>query len=159
MRRPKKEIYIVLDNIRSAHNVGSIFRTADAAGVSRVFLCGITPKPGQQGKAGRELAKTALGAEEYVLWEHRKNTLKLVEKLKQEGIFVAALEQSKRAVPYTKFRPRFPLAVVIGSEIKGISRAILNRIDAVVEIPMYGKKESLNVAVAAGILLFSLRKE
>ena len=135
-----------MHNIRSAYNVGSIFRTADAAGVSRIYLGGYTPAGDSE-----KVIKTALGAEKSVAWEKYFNTWKLIEKLKFEGVNMAALEQSKSSRDYRKFKPKFPLAIVIGNEVKGLSPNILKRANSVWHIPMLGQKESLNVAVATGI--------
>ena len=151
---------IVLHNIRSLHNVGSIFRTADAAGVEKIYLCGITPGPYDIFDRPREqLTKVSLGAEKYVKWEHFKSTTKLTDKLKSDGYEILAIEQSKKAIPYYKLQTKNhkqKLALVVGNEIKGLSPAILKRADKILEIPMRGKKESLNVAVAFGIVAFGL---
>jgi len=146
-----QEIYLILHNIRSAYNVGSIFRTADAAGVAKVFVCGYSPPPND-----KKVAKTALGAEKTVPWEHYRQTWRLLEKLKKEGVQIIALEQTKKSVDYRQFEPKFPLALVVGNEVKGLSQKILARADKIIAIPMYGKKESLNVAVAAGIAIYKL---
>lgn len=160
----KKEIYLVLHNIRSAHNVGSIFRTADAAGVRKMYLCGYTPTPLSekeillcQGFGGREkISRTALGAEKYVPWEQHKQIRRLLEKLKKEGISIVALEQAQGANDYRKFQPHFPMALVFGNEVGGLSKEILKYADKVIHIPMHGKKESLNVSVATGVALFKI---
>jgi len=158
----QREIIVVLDNIRSRENVGSIFRTADAAGVSKIYLCGITPTPPHE-----KISKTALGAEEDVPWEYHKQAGRLVDKLKKEGISIAALERfdkltaSKlkiRTQNIFSFKPRFPLALVLGNEVKGLSPQILKYCDKKISIPMYGKKENLNVAVAFGIAVYQLIK-
>ena len=158
----QREIIVVLDNIRSRENVGSIFRTADAAGVSKIYLCGITPTPPHE-----KISKTALGAEEDVPWEYHKQAGRLVDKLKKEGISIAALERfdkltaSKlkiRTQNIFSFKPRFPLALVLGNEVKGLSPQILKYCDKKISIPMYGKKESLNVAVAFGVAVYQLIK-
>jgi len=177
--KKKREIFLVLHNVRSAHNVGSIFRTADAAGVSKVFLCGYTPAPsksvipptldprlfarefssGCMADLPDKIAKTALGAEKTIPWEQHKQTWRLLKKLstrKVEPCGVVALEQAPNAVDYRKFKPKFPLALVLGNEVGGLSKEILKYADEIIEIPMCGKKESLNVSVAAGIALFKL---
>jgi tRNA G18 (ribose-2'-O)-methylase SpoU len=146
-----QEIYLILHNIRSAYNVGSIFRTADAAGIDRIFVCGYSPKP-----EDKKVAKTALGAEKTVSWEYHGQTWRLLEKLKKEGIQIVALEQTKKSVDYRLFRPRFPMALVLGNEVRGLSKKTLARAEKIIAIPMYGKKESLNVAVAAGIAIYKL---
>ena len=160
----KKEIYLVLDNIRSRENVGSIFRTADATGVNKIYLCGITPIQPHE-----KISKTALGAEMCVPWESYKQTWRLLDKLKKEGINIVALERfdkftaSKLKIHQKNiFKYKVPknkkIALVLGNEVKGISPKILKYCDEVVHIPMYGKKESLNVAVAFGIAAYLLNK-
>jgi tRNA G18 (ribose-2'-O)-methylase SpoU len=143
--------YVVCDNIRSLENVGSIFRTADAAGVSKVFLCGITGKPPRH-----KISKAALGADEFIAWEYHAQCWRLVEKLRKEGVYVVALEQTKNSQDIQKFQPKFPLAIVLGNEIKGVSSSVLKRVDCAIEIPMFGKKESLNVSVAFGIAAYMI---
>ncbi len=156
---------MVLDNIRSLHNVGSIFRTADAAGVSKIYLAGFTPSPLDIfGKLRPDFKKTALGAEHYVRWEIKKTVGSLISGLKSEKIFIAAVEQSKKSVSYRdfyskyhkKFKKYSGIALILGNEVRGISKSILQKSDAIIEIPMRGRKESLNVSVAAGIALFEL---
>ncbi|OGN13328.1 MAG: hypothetical protein A3J47_03685 [Candidatus Yanofskybacteria bacterium RIFCSPHIGHO2_02_FULL_43_22] len=149
----RQKLIIVLHNIRSRENVGSIFRTADAAGVNKIYLCGITPIPPHE-----KISKTALGAEMCVPWESYKQTWRLLDKLKKEGINIVALEQTKESVDLFKFKPKFPLALVLGNEVKGLSPQILKYCDKKISIPMYGKKESLNVSVATGIALYQLTR-
>ena len=146
-----KEFYVICDNIRSLENIGSIFRTADALGVSKIFLCGISGFP-----PNHKISKTALGAEKTIPFEYYRQTGRLIDKLKKDKISIIALEQSKDAILYLKFKPRFPLALIVGNEVKGISKAILKKSDKVIELPMAGKKESLNVSVALGIALFRI---
>jgi tRNA G18 (ribose-2'-O)-methylase SpoU len=146
-----QEIYLILHNIRSAYNVGSIFRTADAAGVKKVYICGYSPTP-----TDKKVAKTALEAEHFVPWEHHKQTWRLMEKLKKDGLQIVALEQTKKSIDYRKSKNRFPLALVVGNEVRGLSKGILKYANKIIAIPMYGKKESLNVAVAAGIALYKI---
>lgn len=161
----KKDVYLILHNIRSLHNVGSIFRTADAAGVKKIYLTGYTPSPLDRfGKIRPKIAKTALGAEKTVEWRKYKDIGKLIAKLKQRADLdgnqgrplIAGIEQSPKSVNYKKFKPHFPLALIFGNEVCGISPQILKKCDKIIEIPMAGKKESLNVSVTAGIILFSL---
>jgi len=147
----EQEVYLILHNIRSAYNVGSIFRTADAAGVKKVYLCGYTPTPDNQ-----KVVKTSLGAEKYIPWEYYKQTWRLLKKLNANGIQIIALEQTKKSADYRQFKPRFPLALVVGNEVRGLSKKILTYADKIIAIPMYGKKESLNVVVATGITLYKL---
>ena len=146
-----REFFVICDNIRSLYNVGSIFRTADALGVTKIYLCGITGKPGQKG-----IDKVALGAERAVPWEHYWHAWRLVEKLKKEGIFIVALEQTMKSTDIEKFKPKFPLALIVGNEVSGVSPSLLKRADAVIHIPMWGLKESLNVVVAFGIAAYEI---
>ena len=151
---------VILDNIRSLHNAGSIFRTADAAGIEKIYLAGITPEPIDGfGKPRQQFVKVSLGAEKSVKWEKTKSTSRLIDKLKKEGFKILAIEQSKKSIPYHKviLRPaQGKIALVFGNEISGISGAILKKCDKILEIPMKGKKESLNVAVAFGIAVFHM---
>ena len=144
---------MICDNIRSLENVGSIFRTADALAVDKVFLCGISGKP-----PSHKISKTALGAEKTVPWEYHKQTWRLLARLKKQGVFIAALEQTENSISLEKFSPRFPLALVIGHEVKGVSASVLALADAIIEIPMRGQKESLNVAVAFAIAGYEMSK-
>jgi len=141
----------VLDNIRSLHNVGSIFRTADAAGVGKLYLCGMTGAPPRN-----EIRKAALGAEETVAWEYFKQTHEALEKLKKESYFILALENTPASVDYRRAVYQFPLALVIGHEYNGIAPEILSCCDAAVSLPMRGSKISLNVAVAFGIAAYEI---
>lgn len=150
MRTP---FYIICDNIRSLENIGSIFRTADALKVDKIFLCGICGKPPNE-----KISKTALGAEKWIEWEYSWQTWRVVEKLKKQGVLVIALEQTKKSLDYTKFKPKFPLALVVGNELKGVSLSVLKRVDKIIHLPMYGKKESLNVAVSLGIAAYEINK-
>lgn len=156
---------IILHNIRSLYNVGSIFRTADAAGVEKIYLCGITPAPIDQfGKYRPQLTKVSLGAEKYVPWDasarSARATIKLLERLKRDGYKIFAIEQSKKSIPYYKINLRtydvHRLVLVMGNEVKGLPPSILKKADKILEIPMKGRKESLNVAVAFGIVAFFL---
>jgi len=144
-------IYLIAEDIRSALNVGALFRCADVFGVSKVFLTGYTPKPPRA-----KIKKTALGAETWVPWEHHLDPVKLIEQLKKQGIEVVALETSRDAIPLPSFHPRGPVCLVVGNEVEGITRSTLKAVDRVVRIPMVGRKESLNVAVAAGVALYAL---
>lgn len=152
-----KEIVLILDNIRSAENVGSIFRTADAIGVSKIYLVGITPTPIDRFKRPRtDVAKTALGAQQSISWEYKKTIKPLITKLKKEECEIIALEQDKESKDYKKITLKQKVAVVLGNEVSGISKNTLKECDQIVEIPMYGKKESLNVSVSTGIVLFRM---
>ena len=152
-----KEFYVICDNIRSLDNIGSIFRTCDALGVAKIYLCGISAKPpvGEDAKKFLQrkgvISKTALGAEKTIPFEYYKQTGRLIDKLKKDKINIIALEQSKDAISCLKFKAKFPLALILGNEIKGISKAILKKCDKIIELPMAGKKESLNVSVAFGV--------
>lgn len=146
-----KKFYLICDNIRSLQNIGSIFRTADALGVDKIYLGGICGCP-----PNHKIAKTALGAEKNIPWEHHWQIWRLIDKLKQEGIKIIALEQSNQSIDYRKFKPEFPLALVVGNELKGISPGVLKRANQIIELPMLGNKESLNVAVSFGIVGYYL---
>ena len=155
----KKEFYVICDNIRSLENIGSIFRTSDALGVSKIFLCGIYGKtPAWEEGLHKKISKTALGAEKNVLFEYFKNTEKLIDKLKKDKINIIALEQDDKAIEYTKFKPKFPLALIVGNEVDGISKKILKKADKIIFLPMFGKKESLNVSVSFGIAGYQIIK-
>ncbi|MCX6724133.1 MAG: RNA methyltransferase [Candidatus Staskawiczbacteria bacterium] len=141
-----REFYVICDNIRSLENIGSIFRTSDALGVDKIYLCGISGRPPHH-----KISKTALGAEETVQFEYHRQIGRLIDKLKKDKIIIVALEQGKRAIDYREFKPKFPLALIIGNEVKGISKKILQKCDKIIFLPMSGAKESLNVSVAFGI--------
>lgn len=156
---------LVLHNIRSLHNVGAIFRTADGAGVSKIYLTGYTPEPFDMfGKIRTDFSKTALGAEKHVLWEKTKSISTVMRRLKKEKYCIVALEQSPRSTDigaflkaYKKRQKMFAgIALIAGNEVRGISPTLLKQCDGVVDLPMMGKKESLNVSVATGIALYSL---
>lgn len=152
-----KELILILDNIRSVFNVGSIFRTAECAGVSRIYLVGVTPDPIDRfGRERKDLAKVALGAEKKVRWEHEKDIETLIKKLKKDGYQIVALEQAENSVDYKKFKPELPTALILGEEVNGISKDVLDICDKIIEIPMMGEKESLNVSVATGVALFRI---
>jgi len=148
-----KKFFVIADNIRSLENIGSIFRTADALGVSKIFLCGICGTPPNE-----KIAKTALGAEKTIPWEYHKQTGRLIDKLKKERVNIIALEQDKKAINFRDLKPNFPIALIIGNEVKGISKSILKKCDKIIELPMKGKKESLNVSVAFGIAGYEIVK-
>ena len=148
-----KDFVVICDGLRSLHNVGSVFRTADGAGIDKVYLCGITGIPDTQ-KHERQISKVALGAQNYVKWEYVKQSWRLVEKLKKEGYQIVSLEQTSESISYTKFKPKFPLALIIGNEGKGVKKSLLSRSNKIIDIPMHGRKESLNVSVAFGIVAY-----
>lgn len=148
-----------MHNIRSLHNVGSIFRTADAAGAKKIYLCGITPAPVDRfEKIIPQFAKVSLGAEKYLGWKKFPSTLPLIKKLKDRGYKIFAIEQSKKSTPYFREARRAKgtakIVLVLGNEVRGLPPAVLKSADKILEIPMLGGKESLNVAVAFGIVAF-----
>ena len=151
------ENVLILNDIRSAENVGALFRTADAAGIDKIYVVGITPAPLDRfGRKRNDIAKSALGAEEFVLWEQKKSMSALITKLKKENYFLIAIEQDKKSVDYKKLKLKEKNAFIIGTEVTGIPKNILEKCDVVTEIPMKGKKESLNVSVATGVALFRI---
>jgi len=141
---------VICDDIRSLFNVGSVFRTADAVGVDRIYLCGITGRPGRD-KTDEKLSKVALGAEKIVPWEYRKQSWRLLDELKAQGFQIVSLELTPESINYVNFKPKFPLALVIGNEVEGVKPSLLKRSERYIQIPMRGEKESLNVSVAFGI--------
>jgi len=150
---------LILPDIRSAINVGSIFRTADAVGISKIFLTGYTPRPTDKfGRIQKDIAKSALGAETWIPWEYRKTLIPLINKLKKDNYKIIAIEQDKRSVDYRKIKVSEKVAIVLGPEVLGLSSKILDKCDVIAQIPMHGKKESLNVSVACGISLFKILK-
>ena len=152
----KKKI-VVLDNIRSVHNVGSIFRTADAAGVDMIYLCGYTPQPVDRfGRERKDFNKVSLGAEKTVKWKHFENTIDALKELKENDFTIIAIEQAENSVDYKKVKISEKTAFVFGNEPSGILKDVLDKCDIITEIPMKGKKESLNVSVAMGIALFRI---
>jgi|SRR3989338_5280088 len=157
MQNNLKENVIILHNIRSVENVGAMFRTADAAGINKIYLTGHTPAPLDRfSRKRKDLAKSALGAEEFVPWEHKKNILPIIAKLKRDGIQIIAIEQDKKSINYKKVKLKNKNVFIVGAEVTGIPKNILKRCDLIAEIPMYGKKESLNVSVALGVGLFRM---
>lgn len=149
------EAVLILHDIRSKQNVGSMFRTGDAVGITKIYLTGYTPAPIDRfDRPVQEIAKAALGAEKSVPWEKKKDIKVVLKKLKQEGYMIVAIEQSTKSTDYKDIVPKFPLACIVGNEVSGISNSILDLVDVVAEIPMKGKKESLNVSVSAGVALF-----
>jgi len=147
-------IYVVLNSIRSSYNVGSIFRTSDGAMIEKLYLCGYTPHP-----PNKQVLKTALGSTESVRWEHSDDVLKVVKKIKEEGIKICALEQTTKSIPYYDINKKdFPICLIVGNEITGVSQNLIDLCDFSIDIPQFGIKQSLNVAVAYGISVFELRK-
>lgn len=149
----KTPLILILDNIRSLNNIGSVFRTADAFLVEKIYLCGITATPPH-----KDIRKTALGATESVDWEYRKDTLELVEELKQVGVKVVSVEQAENAVMLNQFQvnAQETVALVLGNEVKGVSQEVVSASDVVLEIPQFGTKHSLNISVSAGIVVWDV---
>lgn len=153
-KKLQRTIYIVCNNIRSRHNVGAIFRSADAFGISKIYLCGITPQPDHA-----RVEKVSLGAEKTVAWEYKKRAADIVKKLKKDGVQILALEKNRTSHPIKSIKLTSRVAIILGNEVEGVSIALLKEADVVAHIPMLGQKESLNVSVAAGIAMFALRGE
>ncbi len=153
MKHPKRKFVLILDNIRSLFNVGSIFRLADGAGVNKIYLGGITGRPPQP-----KIDKVSLGAEKSVPFEHYWQVWRVVDELKKQGYQIVALEQTRKSINYLKFKPRFPLALIIGNEKTGVGPALLKRADKIIALPMQGSKESLNVSTAVGIALYKINE-
>ena len=148
-------VSLILYHLRSSHNVGAIFRTADAIGVAKIYLIGYTPAPMDQfGRVNKEIAKTALGAEKTIEWEKVEDILELIKKLKEKSCQIVALEQAANSIDYKKAELKKDVAIILGNEVGGIEPEILKQCDVVAEIPMRGGKESLNISVAAGVALF-----
>jgi 23S rRNA (guanosine2251-2'-O)-methyltransferase len=152
-----RENILILHNIRSVENVGAMFRTADTAGINKIYLTGYTPTPLDRFRRKRkDLAKSALGAEEFVLWEQKKNIFPLLKKLNKEKFLIIGIEQDKNSIDYKTVKLKNKNAFIVGAEVTGIPKSILEKCDIIAEIPMKGKKESLNVSVACGIALFRM---
>jgi len=148
---------LILNDIRSAQNVGAIFRTADAVGINKIYLVGYTPAPLDRfGRKRGDIAKSALGAEETVLWESKKTVLPLINKLKKEKYLIIGIEQDKNSVDYKQVKLQAKNAFILGTEVTGIPKNIIKKCDVIAEIPMRGKKESLNVSVTTGVALFRI---
>ncbi|MCB9810719.1 MAG: TrmH family RNA methyltransferase [Candidatus Nomurabacteria bacterium] len=146
---------VVLCDIRSHYNVGAIFRTSDGAGVSKIYLTGFTPAPEDRfGRKVPEISKTALGAEDFISWEKVEDVIGLIERLKSKGVKTVAVEQAENSVSLHDFKVPEKVVYIFGSETEGLPEEILNMVDVVLELPMLGRKESLNVSVTAGIVLY-----
>ena len=152
-RAEKTPLTIILDNVRSLNNIGSIFRTSDAFLIDKIYLCGITATP-----PNKEIHKTALGATESVDWEYAENTIKVVEKLQSEGVLVIAIEQAENSTKLDDFQVNInqKYAIIFGNEVKGVEQEVVSLCNDVIEIPQYGTKHSLNVSVSAGIVVWEL---
>ncbi|TJY32485.1 RNA methyltransferase [Pontimicrobium aquaticum] len=149
----KTRLIVVLDNIRSLNNIGSVFRTSDAFLIEKIYLCGITATPPH-----KDINKTALGSTDTVAWEYVKDTLSLVETLKTEGIKVIAIEQAEHATMLNEFQPEIDTtyAIVFGNEVKGVQQEVVNASNIVIEIPQYGTKHSLNISVSVGVVIWDV---
>ncbi len=149
----KTPLIIILDNIRSLNNIGAVFRTADAFLIEKIYLCGITAKPPH-----KDIHKTALGATDSVDWQYAENTLDVIKTLKAQGVFIASVEQAQHAISLKDFKtsPNQKYAIVLGHEVKGVQQEVVNNSDGVIEIPQYGTKHSLNIAVSCGIVIWDL---
>ena len=152
--RTRRPVKVLLDNVRSLYNVGSIFRASDATGVEKIFLCGITGRPPRA-----EIHKAALGAEYNVPWEYFENPAEIVQQLKAIGHRIVILEHTDRPQLYDKAEYKFPLCLVVGHEITGVSDEVVALADMAIEIPMFGIKQSLNVSVAYGIAIYEIVKQ
>lgn len=147
--------YLILEDIRSAYNVGAIFRTADASGVAKVFLIGYTPAPIDRfGRTQGEIEKTSLGASATVPWEQAATTKEIILRLKSEGVTVVAVELGEGSISLKDFAEPEQVAYILGNEVDGVSKEALDLADVIVELPMLGQKESLNVSVTAGVVLY-----
>ena len=149
----KSPIIIILDNIRSLNNIGSVFRTSDAFLIEKIYLCGITAQPPHN-----DIRKTALGSTETVDWEYTNNTIEIVEKLKTEGVKVCSIEQAENATMLNNFKPQLntKYAFVFGNEVKGVAQDVVNASDVVIEIPQFGTKHSLNISVSCGVVIWDV---
>lgn len=147
-------VSVLLDNVRSMYNVGSFFRTADAAGVEKLYLCGITGTPPK-----KEIRKTALGADETVPWEHHWQAIDVAGRLRARQVELVAIETSPHAIDLFDWQPRFPVCLLFGHEVDGISRELAAMADTHVRIPMLGRKHSLNVATAGGVAIYELLRK
>lgn len=157
MNTSKTQAILIIPDIRSAVNVGALFRTADAVGVEKIFLVGYTPRPTDVfGRVQKDIAKSALGAETWIPWEYKKTLIPLITSLKKEGYSIVALEQDKRAIDYRTLKTPQKVALIVGREVEGLPKKVLDACDHIIAIPMHGKKESLNVSVACGIALFRI---
>jgi 23S rRNA (guanosine2251-2'-O)-methyltransferase len=152
-KQDKLPIVVVLDNVRSLHNVGSVFRTADGFSIEQVVLCGITGQPPH-----REIEKTALGATQSVDWRYFENTLVAVTHLREQGYQIVAIEQAQNSIYLNDFKPdiKKKYALVFGNEVNGVSEEVMQVIDACIEIPQFGTKHSFNIVISAGIVLWDL---
>ncbi|GAK98373.1 RNA methyltransferase [Nonlabens ulvanivorans] len=148
----KTPLIIVLDNVRSLNNIGSVFRSADAYRVEKIYLCGITAQPPH-----KDIRKTALGATETVAWEYREHTIDVIKELNEQGVTTCAIEQAEDSVTLRGFKPSTKkVAVVMGNEVKGVQQEVVDACDTVIELEQYGTKHSLNISVCTGIVIYDL---
>ena len=149
----KTPLIVILDNVRSLNNIGSVFRTCDAFLIEKIYLCGITATP-----PNKEIHKTALGATDSVAWEYEENTLSAVEKLKEQGAYIISIEQAENSTMLNDFEPNGnqKYAIIFGNEVKGVEQEVVSASNEVIEIPQYGTKHSLNISVSAGIAIWEL---
>lgn len=149
----KTPLIVIMDNVRSLNNIGSVFRTCDAFLIEKIYLCGITATP-----PNKEIHKTALGATDSVAWEYEENTLSAVEKLKEQGAYIISIEQAENSTMLNDFEPNRnqKYAIIFGNEVKGVEQEVVSASDEVIEIPQYGTKHSLNISVSAGIAIWEL---
>lgn len=150
----KLPLCVVLDNIRSFNNVGSVFRTSDCFAIAKIYLCGITAQPPH-----REIHKTAIGATESVDWEYQEDTLRVVQQLQSDGWKVYAIEQTLNSIKLDEFRPVGKVAIVMGNEVEGVQQVVIDQCDGVIEIPQDGTKHSLNISVCTGVVLWDLSRK
>lgn len=149
----KTPIIVILDNVRSANNIGSVFRSSDAFLIEKIYLCGITATP-----PNKDIQRTALGATDSVEWEHVEDTLSIIKQLQEDDVYVASIEQAENAKMLNTFTPEKgkKLAIVMGNEVKGVQQEVVNASDTCIEIPQLGTKHSLNISVSCGIVLWDL---
>ncbi|MGE0268957.1 MAG: RNA methyltransferase [Candidatus Omnitrophota bacterium] len=153
-KQPKLPFTIILNNIRSLHNVGSIFRTCDGAGVEKIWICGITGFP-----PSNQIAKTALGAEDEVAWEYGADIISVIRQLRKKDYQIVVLEQTEQSVYHHVFKPKKPVCLIVGNEVEGVQQEVANLGDCSIEIEMAGIKNSLNVAVAFGVVAYHIRNQ
>jgi|TARA_B110000014_G_C20119050_1_gene592149 tRNA G18 (ribose-2'-O)-methylase SpoU len=149
----KTPIIVILDNIRSSNNVGSVFRSSDAFLIEKIYLCGITATP-----PNKDIQRTALGSTDSVQWEYVKDTISIVKELQEQGVYVASIEQAEDAILLNNFTPPVgkKLAIIMGNEVKGVQQEVVSESNSCIEIPQYGTKHSLNISVTCGIVLWDL---
>ena len=164
--RNMRSIVVIAHNLRSAHNVGSLLRTSEGLGVSKVYLTGYTPYPQSKSderlphiakKVNKMVSKTALGAENQIKWSNRQDVLEVITQLKKDGYKVIGLEQTPKSISLPKFEPPEKIAIILGREVEGLEKDIINQCDGAIEIPMFGMKESFNVVQAAAMAIYHCR--